>query len=87
MNPDIIADLAGVIRPALQALAEGPKERAEIAFLRLEVDVARWAVRHSVTPEALDRVQAAFRHDPELRRAAAESRPRRARAAAPAGRS
>ena len=48
----MIADLAGVVRPALQALAEGPKERAEVAFLRLELDVARWAVRHAVTPEA-----------------------------------
>ena len=81
MDPDMIADLAGVVRPALQALAEGPKERAEVAFLRLELDVARWAVRHAVTPEALDRVQAAFRQDPELRRAAAESRPRRPRVA------
>ena len=81
MNPDMIADLAGIIRPALQALAEGPKERAEIAFLRLEVDVARWAVWHAVTPEVLDRVQAAFQQDPDLRRAATESRPRRSRAA------
>jgi hypothetical protein len=85
MDPDMIADLVGVVRPALQALAEGPKERAEVAFLRLELDVARWAVRHAVTPEALDRVQAAFRHDPELRRAAAESRPKRARSSAAAG--
>jgi hypothetical protein len=82
MNPDMIADLAGVVRPALQALAEGPKERAEIAFLRLELDVARWAVQHAVTPEGLGRVEAAFRSDPDLRRATTESRPRRRRAAA-----
>jgi hypothetical protein len=86
MDPDMIADLAGIVRPALQALAEGPKDRAEFAFLRLELDVARWAVRHAVTPEALDRVQAAFRHDPDLRRVAAESRPKRARSPAAAGR-
>jgi hypothetical protein len=86
MDPDMIADLAGVVRPALQALAEGPKERAEFAFLRLELDVARWAVRHAVTPEALDRVQTAFRQDPDLRLAVDASRPNRARSPAAAGR-
>jgi hypothetical protein len=85
MDPDMIAELVGVVRPALQALAEGPKERAEFAFLRLELDVARWAVRHAVTPEALDRVQTAFRQDPELRRVATESRPKQARSSAATG--
>jgi hypothetical protein len=74
MNPDMIADLAGVLCPALRALAEGPKERAELAFRRLELDVARWAVRHAVTPEGLDRVRAAFRNDPGLRRAMTRTR-------------
>jgi hypothetical protein len=67
MNPDTIADLMTIFRPALQALAEGPKGRAEAAFARLEVDVARWAVRHGVTPEALDRARSAFRRDEGLR--------------------
>jgi hypothetical protein len=74
MDADLIADLVGLLRPALQALAAGPKERAALAFDRLELDVARWAVRHAVTPEGLDRVRAAFRSDADLRRAVAASR-------------
>ena len=69
VDPDMLADLVGVLHPALTALAEGPKERAAAAFLQLEKDVAWWAVRHNVRPETLEQIRIAFRQDQALRRA------------------
>ena len=73
MNVDVLADLLAIIRPPLQALAKGPKGRAEAAFARLEVDLARWAVQHAVTPESLDRLSRALREDDAVRQAIQEA--------------
>ena len=69
MNADVLADLLAIIRPPLQALARGPRGRAEAAFARLEVDLARWAVQHGVTPETLDRLGRTLREEDAVRQA------------------
>jgi hypothetical protein len=73
MNADVLAELMTILRPALRALSEGSRTKAETAFARFEVDAARWAARHGVTPAVLDRTRAALESDDTLRRAVHEA--------------
>ena len=73
MNADVFAELMTILRPALRALSEGSRSKAESAFARFEVDAARWAAKHGVTPVVLDRTRAALESDDALRRALHEA--------------
>jgi hypothetical protein len=69
VKPDMLAALFGALDPAFRALAEGPKDRAAAAFVRLELDMAKWAMKYGVTPDSLAEIRDRFRHNTELRRA------------------